>query len=345
MLYEMLSGKRPFAGDDVADTLAAVLRADPDWLAIPNTVPSAVDAVLRRCLQRDRKRRISDLSTVVFVLDEPGTLGQTRSRDGESRRRVLLGTAISVVVALLIGAAILGWIRTSSSRPIPVRFAVLLPEGQRWTPTASRPLAISPDGANIVYAANQQLYLRNISDLAARLIQGTAASADTPFFSPDGKWLGFFAASERKLKKIAVSGGASLAICDADAVNGASWSTDDRIYFADQTGIRRVIASGGKAETIISRQAGEVLDSPQVLPDGRTLLFTVALARSANAYDRARIVTQRVGFRRANCHLGRRERRTLPANAASHLRTWHHVDRRRVRSGQIEDAGWASAHH
>src|SRR4030095_2798766 len=125
--------------------------------------------------------------------------------------------------------------------------------------------------------ANRQLYLPPISDVEARPIPGTDQDVSIPFFSPDGKWIGFYAVSDRKLKKIAITGGAAVTVADVDFPFSANWSADNQIYLADpQKGILRVSADGGKPEVIIAAKADEVMHGAQLLPDKDHLLFTVA---------------------------------------------------------------------
>jgi len=185
-----------------------------------------------------------------------------------------------------------------------MRFLFVLPQGQ-GTNRGGRPLiVISPDGENIVYQANRQLYLRSMSDVDARPIEGTNLDAADPFFSPDGKWIGFYAVAERKLKKIAITGGAAVTVSEVDFPIGASWTADDQILLADpQKGILRVSANGGKAETLIAAKGDEAMDSLQLLPDRDHLLFTVRSAvgardigvgrdLGASTWDKAQIVVQ-----------------------------------------------------
>src|SRR5437867_7302388 len=168
----------------------------------------------------------------------------------------------------------------------------MIPEGQSFTTTGRHIIAISPDGKNIVYVANQQLYLRNLADMEARPIQGTRQNPNTPFFSPDGKWVAFWAGSDQKLKKIAITGGAALTISDADLPYGASWAANDQIYVGQGAkGILRVPGSGGKPETVVTVKPGELAHGPQLLDDGDTLLFTVA-TNTVTGWDAAQIVAQ-----------------------------------------------------
>ena len=282
----------------MSETLATVLRGEPDWSALPPHVPAPVMALLRRCLTKDRKRRIADSSTALFVIDEPAAAGPAHSGARRSPRP--------------LGGVPCRWWPLSSSWPLPLpssgtcgrrrsrrhltRFPILLPDGEMLTNTGSHAFAISPDGTNIVYAANQQLYIRNLAEMEARPIPGTAQAAEEPFFSPDGRWLGFYASAERKLKKIAIAGGASVTICDADYLYGASWTSDDRIVFGQGVkGILQVSANGGKPDTLFAAKSVEFAHGPQILPGGDALLFTLALGRTVTAWDRAQVVVQSLG--------------------------------------------------
>src|SRR5262249_53222880 len=162
---------------------------------------------------------------------------------------------------------------------IVTQFSLGLPEGQRFTNTGRHAVAFSPDGVNVVYSANQQLYLRAMGEIEARPIQGTrqeGQGVDTPFFSPDGRWIGFYSLADATIKKVRVTGGAAVKICDADNPFGAAWSPDDQIFIGQgPKGILRVSANGGKPETVVSVKSRETAHSPQLLPGGDGLLFTL----------------------------------------------------------------------
>jgi serine/threonine-protein kinase len=154
-----------------------------------------------------------------------------------------------------------------------MRFEYELPEGQQLSTTAS-PLAISPDGKILVYSTSNGLYLRSVDELAGKLIPGTEGSSQQPFFSPDGKWIGYFSGGQ--LKKISINGGAPVTLCGVPQIRGAWWSSDDTIVYGQYppTGpIMRVSANGGSPEPIIKQKAGPLM-FPQILPDGESVLYT-----------------------------------------------------------------------
>lgn len=201
--------------------------------------------------------------------------------------------------ALIVGAAvaILMWnLRPPpAASPVVTRFPIVLPDDQPITRPNSSVIAVSPDGARIVYAANRQLYIRSMGDVDARPIPGTNIDAASPFFSPDGQWVGFFSSGDSLLRKIAISGGAPMTLCKADALWGASWD-GDRIVFATPTqGIMRVSANGGEPEVIVKiaeATAAEAVYGPQLLDEGRLLLFTLASEPGIDRWDRAQVIVQ-----------------------------------------------------
>ena len=201
VLYEMLAGKRPFAGDDISDTLASVLKEEPDWTALPSTVPPAIRTLVQRCLVKDRHRRVADIAAAQFVLAEYA--GLTRpERDpaadgpGGSRARVLPVAAAVLLTAIIVGAG--AWtLRPGSAPPLPlVRFAFRV-QGAPFTPAGRQAVAISPDGTQIVYVAGGRLHRRSIGELDSREVPGTGVGPAQPVFSPDGQSIAFFARRTR----------------------------------------------------------------------------------------------------------------------------------------------------
>ena len=290
VLYEMVTGRRAFPADDVSDTLALVLKADPDWNTIPADVPRAVCELIQSCLRKNQKERVSSLSTALFVLSRPQLVAEAKSAS-----RPLAWRRAAIVIAGLVSAALvtaLVW----QFRPVPAasvtRLAFTLSEGQQLSANRQA-LALSPDGTRIVYAANSRLYLRSMSDFEATAIPG-ASPAINPVFSPDGQSLVFYA--EAALKRIAISGGAPTTICQVGSGPfGISWDSSGILFSSAGTAIMRVSPDGGKPELLVDLSNTEDLASgPQLLPDGDTLLFTL-VKRTDAAIDRwseAQVVVQ-----------------------------------------------------
>jgi serine/threonine-protein kinase len=298
VLYEMLTAKRTFDGDDVTDTLGAVLRIEPDWSALPENSPAGLRNLLRLCLEKNVKNRRSDATDLRLDIEQ--VLQESVNpapKPIELVKQPVWKRALFAIVLLLVGAVIarvITWqMRPLSLAPI-IRFSYVLPKDQEFTRLGRHILALSPDGSNLVFVSNRQLYLKKMSDLEAKPIPGTMQDINTPFFSPDGNWIGFFVVPERKLKKIAISGGASVEIADVSNPYGATWYSQDSILVGQgPKGIIRVSAGGGgKPETVIPAKENEVLQTPQVLPGGDEVLFTVAGTTGDDRWDKAQIVVQ-----------------------------------------------------
>ena len=309
VLYEMLTGKRAFDGDDVSDTIASVLKSQPDWTALPNDTPAAISRLLRRSLEKDPRRRLSDIADARLEIDEAEALAgagaSSEARPGvTTRARRALPWAIAGTLTVALIAALVLW-SPWRAVPLPVsqQLSVDLGAGAFLdeSPGGVPQFAISPDGSMLAFVGERDrvegLYLRRFAQLQALpLVTGPVSD---PFFSPDGEWVGFFSNADRKLKKIPVAGGAAVNICDI--VNfyprGASWSDDDSIAFnpyADAwTALLRVPAAGGKPQPISTLGDGEVAHRwPQVLPGAKAVLF--AAFGTQGGIDAANIVAQRL---------------------------------------------------
>ena len=302
VLYEMLSGRRAFTGDDVSDTLASVLRQDVDWTVLPASTPAPVRRLIARCLERDVKRRLRDIGEARIVLDEPATLTSANVRDADTQqlprplwRRAVPAVLSAIVVAGLAGTA--AWYLKPSTPLQVTRFLFTPPDGQPFTGFARRVIDISPDGTQIVYAANARLYLRSMSEPNPKAIPGTEIyqAVTNPVFSPDGNSVAFYATSDQTVKRIAVTGGAAVTLCTAAMPLGMSWGPNGIVFSQGSQGIRLVSAdSGTPPEVLVTLKDGEVSASPQVLPSGRDLLFAVATGTALNRWDTADIVVQSI---------------------------------------------------
>jgi eukaryotic-like serine/threonine-protein kinase len=289
VLYEMLTGKRAFEGEDVADTLTAVVYGAPDWTAWPDGVAPHIRALVEACLQKDRRQRIADLSTARFVMTERAALPAAVTSRTTPRQHSWKFVALAAAGAAVAGVAGYGVRLPGRTAATGVtRFSIVLTEDHPLSGWPS--LTISPDGRQVIYAANQRLYLRSMSELDERPIAGTDSSpATTPVFSPDGQSIAFWSGAERAIKRVAVAGGTAATICEADAPAGMTWDADGLAFGQSQRGIMRVSADGGAPEVLVAVKPGEAAFAPQGLPGGRGTLFTLT---SGGLLDRPRLVVQ-----------------------------------------------------
>ena len=285
VLYEILTGLRPFAGETVSETLAEVMKSAPAWEALPPTVPLHVRQLLHRCLEKDPRRRIRDIGDARLLLEgafETGTPGAGYAAPVARHalwRRLWPWVGGAVAGSLVAGAVMLG-VRSVPGEDRFVRFTVSLPLTDQFPVDTGLPVAVavSPAGDRVVFATRrdgvERLYSRLLDELEPRPIPGTEGGVG-PFFSPDGEWLGFYA--ERSLKKLALAGGTPITICPAVNVTGASWSVSGRIiYSAWSSPLMAVSADGGTPEPVmrLNESEGETAHGfPNVLPDGKVALF------------------------------------------------------------------------
>jgi serine/threonine-protein kinase len=281
VLFEMLSGRRLFHGETVSHTLADVLRAPLDFGLLPASVPRSVRTLLERCLERNGKRRLRDIGEARILLRdtlaEPAKLERGDEPPAPSRRS-FLPWAVAVVALAVAASAFVPRVFEPHAPPRkPRRFTIKglgAPAAYRTDPAAT--MAISPDGMTLVVrgfsGAEDTLYIRALGDTVTRPVTKTGRA---PFFSPDGKWLGYVSA--RTLYKVNLTGGSPIKIGEIRTVlNGASWSDDGHIYYATSGTIFRMPESGGSAEKVVEpdRQLGEQwLLRPFALPGGRGILF------------------------------------------------------------------------
>jgi Tol biopolymer transport system component len=304
VFYEMLSGQRAFKGDEMADTLAAVLRQEVDWTALPTSTPASVRRLMTRCLERDLRRRLRDIGEARIVLDDPSALGMEADRHLPvlAPSRPLWRRAIPVALAAIVAGALTGiverYLSLRSLTPLTVtRLPFALPEGQAFSePIARHMIALSADGAQLVYVANTRLYLRSMSELEVHAIQGTERYryVTDPVFSPDGRSVAFYAAADQTIKRVTTTGGAPVTVCPADAPLGMTWGPDGIVFGQRNKGIMRVSPTSGPPEVLVRIKDDEEADNPQLLPGGQHVLFTLASGTASDRWEKARIVVQSV---------------------------------------------------
>ncbi|MCP4454069.1 MAG: serine/threonine-protein kinase, partial [Planctomycetes bacterium] len=291
VLYEMLTGASPFAGDTVSDTLAHTLQTEPDWQAVPKATPSNIRVLLRRCLEKDPCRRLRDIGDAAIEISETlsGTaksLALPKEVGAVSRlfqRHVVLGGA----ACLIAGALIAGVLVASLMRPIAPRVSrtsIPVPPDKRLVAGASPTscLAMSPDGTRFVYVGRtdegkKQLYLRHMDKMEIRAVAGTE-DAGNPFFSPDGQRVGFFTPD---LKVVSLAGGLPQTLKEnvGDVAFG-TWADDGTIVFSVMNGGQGLqqISEDGEPSGILKKHIPDTNDVtyafPQVLPGSKTILYS-----------------------------------------------------------------------
>ena len=289
VLFEMLTGRRAFPGDDVTETIANIVKTEPDWSALPAETSVAVRALLRRCLQKDPERRLRHIADARFNLEDAETLALPAQRLSAPAR--VLPWIVSVLALAAAGTWVL-WPRPEAEERA-LLFDINPPPGAEFVLGARGSLAISPDGDAIAFVAAShgidKLWVRPLDSAGARELPGTEG-ADQPFWSTDGRSLGFF--SEGRVKRIDVAGGPPVIVASASAARGAAWTPDGTIIFTPTvtSGLLRVSAAGGGTPgplTTLNSSRGESSHRwPQVLPDGKRFMYYVQSAdtRVAGTY-------------------------------------------------------------
>jgi Tol biopolymer transport system component len=304
VLYELLTGKQAFQGETVTEILAAVLKGEPEWQALHTNTPIKIRDLLRRCLQKDVNKRCRDAGDVRIEIEEALAAPATAEATAPTKGIHALGwrTVPLIAVGTFIAAVIVGlaaWnLKPAPPQPKPVlRLTITLPPGEQLAALDSPAIALSPDGTQLAYVAirggPQQIYLRALNNLESRPIAGTEG-ANSPFFSPDGQWLGFFASG--KLKKVSVSGGAAVILGGAWDPHGASWGSQGTIVFSPSTAgvLQRVPDAGGTPQPLTRLEKSDVNNGwPEFLPGGKAVLF--AASTISGNWTSAQVVVHSVG--------------------------------------------------
>ncbi len=292
VLYELLTSKRAFQGDTITETIAAVLKSEPDWEKLPENTPWRIQELLRRCLQKAVRDRLDGIANVrieiKLALEDPTAVSPTGAARVVQPTRRLWAMAVGLVVLALVVGGMATWlfIQPSSPEQSLSRFVIRLPPPIVLRSGNSNALAISPDGRNFVYRGvwegRTRLYLRSLDEVVDKPIPGTEGVTGNAFFSPDGKSIGFFA--NNKLKKTSLAGGSPITLCDAlSSGRSGDWFEDTIVFAATlPTGqaLYQVSANGGEPEMLatVNLDAGEgAYTNPDFLPDGKDFLFNIRL--------------------------------------------------------------------
>ena len=293
VLFEMLTGQRLFTGKTVSHVLGAVLQVEPKWDALPVPTPQPLRKLLRRCLEKDRKRRLRDIGDALIDLDEPPTaepIDQTAVTPAQPavwRPALSLALGSVIVCSLITGLAVWTMIRPDAVPGDLIRFTIAPPDTAPLDLPGNYPnLVISPDGTQIIYESDVpsgpegNLHRRPIDELIGAPLRGGENGAG-PFVSPDGQWVGFIDSSGRTLQKVSIFGGPPVTLAEApNLVLGASWGTDDQIILGTfNAGLFRVSGGGGEPEalTTLDTEQGDAHHTwPFVIPDREAVVFVIA---------------------------------------------------------------------
>ena len=295
VLYEMLTGQPLFAGASLTDVLASVVKDQPDL----SVVPARLRRLIQRCLEKDAKKRLRDIGDARLEIDEAlsapaaepspsavATVPRARSR--------VLPIVLGSVAAIAVVAALATWALTRTVAPPSLavtRFVIAPPPAQPLSIHGdARDIAVSPDGTLLAYriavGKQSQLAIRRFDQLEAQALTGMSG-AHSPFFSPDGRWIGFWEGSD--LKKVSITGGSAITLASAGlSTRGFSWGDDNAIVFATDTfpGLLSISADGGEPKLLTKSDAAQHELGhwfPSVLPGGRGVLFTIAVSEAENA--------------------------------------------------------------
>jgi serine/threonine-protein kinase len=299
LFYEMLSGMKAFGGETISDSLAAILRAEPDWNALPEETPSAVRRLLRRCLEKEPARRLHHIGDGRIEIEAAeGESSPELTAFGWATRRARLPWILTSMFALIAIVVVgLSWIIPQKAAPDALHVAVTLPPELDLMSGGKEETicAISPDGERIAFTARRndtvRLYLRSL-DSQQVVEVSDSGDAGHPFFSPDGQWVAFF--SRDKLRKVSVRGGTPVVLADAPSNRGGSWGPGDTIVFspAFATGLFSISAEGGEPRAITTPDASRNERThrwPDILPGSKAVVFTIGTLDKPSDYEDATI--------------------------------------------------------
>jgi serine/threonine-protein kinase len=274
ILFEMLTGRSLFAGETVSDTLAGVLKTEPDWDSLPPETPPRIVRLLRRCLERDPRKRLRDMGDARILITEvmegrheeaaPAAAGPVAAP-----RPARPWLAAVLLVAGLAGGAAIGWtLRPAPPEPEVRRFLIPIPEGNL------EDAVISPDGRHLAYVLDDELWIRAMDRIEPRRVEGSQG-ADSPTWSPDGSMIAFHAGE--KLWRTGLADTKPTLIGELEGVASPRWQEDGTIVFVTDRALRRVSSRGGEVETLreLAADEAEDLHGVEILPGGRGWIVIV----------------------------------------------------------------------
>ena len=301
MLYEMATGKRAFEGKSQLSVASAILEKDPEPISRAQPMaPPALEHVVKTCLAKDAEDRFQtahDVRLQLRWISEGGSqvaVAPAVERQTARRHLWMATAALFALTTVFLGVAYFKARPAQPTQPV-ARFTSYLPTGKTLTLANHPSLALSPDGGLVAYVAESdglaQLYLRPMDRFEGFPLVGTDG-ASSPFFSPDGQWIGYFA--DGKLKKVSARGGPSVILAEAPDNRGASWTPDDTIVFTPSppVGLSRVSAAGGTAQVLTTpdeAQGERTHRWPEVLPGGKAIVFTIGSLGSSDYYLDAKL--------------------------------------------------------
>ncbi|HYN05929.1 MAG TPA: protein kinase [Vicinamibacterales bacterium] len=307
VLYEMLTGRRAFDGEDVTEILASVIKDAPKFDSLPPDTPPSIRRLLRRCLEKDRTHRLDSMAGARLEIDDalrpaPDEVGTSQTAAKPQRPRAVM--AVIGVVGVIAGAVLAGvplWLTTRSAPPALSKFSITSPASEPLRLETNHPdLVITPDGSRVVYwntvKGEGRFVVRPVDRFEGASLTNLGLGPRGPFLSPSGGWIGFYYGPPggvgAGLAKVPIGGGAPIKIADVDSnLRGATWGPDEWIIFAtirQATGLSRVRASGGTPEVLTKpSSADNEVDHrwPSLLPDGRHVLFEIARPGGVGSSD------------------------------------------------------------
>jgi eukaryotic-like serine/threonine-protein kinase len=295
VVYELLTGRRAFPGEDVPEILGAILKTEPNWSVLPAAIPGRVRAVLRRCLAKDRAERWQHVGDVRLALAEAVAEPATESQPAPAHRSSRVGW---VVAALASAAAVGLGVMLMRPRPEPelpasvTRFSIPLADDQRFTNLGRHVLALSPNGRSLVFVANLRLYRRDLSSQDAEPIPGTETRIGIlePVFSPDGEWVAYYSNDENAIRRVRVDGTSGQSVCAVTMPFGMSWGSKGILVGQENTGIVRCAVDGSGSQVVAEVHAPKFAASPHEVPGSNHIAFSLAEGDSFDRWERGSIV-------------------------------------------------------